>query len=293
VGSVGGIAVVDIAAGPLATITVTPNPVTVTVGETQTFTATGADAYGNLVSISPMWATNAGTMAGNILTVQTTPASDKHVTATVGSMSGSANVDIVTGPLASILVTPNPVTVTVGAAQPFTVIGADAYGNPVPISPTWTTDAGAMINNVLTAQTTPVSGGHVTATVGSVHRVAIVNIVAGPLNHLVITPKAVTLAPGEQQQFSVVGFDAYSNTIASLVLSWQVTQPDAGSIDTTGLFTAGIKAGEYSDAVVVSSGIISDMADVTVRSSYLVYLPIILRQAPTVNAHKVRYSIGR
>jgi hypothetical protein len=170
------------AAGPLASITVTPNPAAVTVGATQTFTATGADAFGNPVSISPTWSTNAGTMTDNVLTAQTTPATGRYVTATVGSISGSAVVNVVAGPLASITVTPNPATVFIGATQAFSASGADAFGNAVTISPTWSTNAGTMINNVLTAQATPANGLHVTATVGSVSGSAVVNVVAGAIS---------------------------------------------------------------------------------------------------------------
>src|SRR4030065_465483 len=42
-------------AGPLATITVPPDPATMVVNGTQQFVATGRDADGNVVSISPNW----------------------------------------------------------------------------------------------------------------------------------------------------------------------------------------------------------------------------------------------
>ena len=103
------------------------------------------------------------------------------------------------------------------------------------------------------------------------------SVTYGALASIAITPTSVTLAMRQSQQFSAAGFDAYNNTIPDLSLSWQVTQPDAGTIDATGLFTAGTKAGQYPDAVVVSSGIISKTADVIVRWPNQVYLPVVLR----------------
>lgn len=79
----------------------------------------------------------------------------------------------------------------------------------------------------------------------------------------------------QSQRFSAVGFDAYGNVIPDLTLQWRVTQPDAGVIDATGLFTAGIKADVYPGAVMVSSGIISKTADVTVHWPYQVCVPIV------------------
>ena len=72
--------------GPLASITVSPSSATVTEGGTQTFTATGADSYGNPVSITPSWAT---TVYGGSVS----PTSDSSTTTfTAGSTSGSGTV---------------------------------------------------------------------------------------------------------------------------------------------------------------------------------------------------------
>ena len=201
-----------------------------------------------------------------------------RVTTDEGAMGSYTKTVAVVGALTTITVTPNPATVTVGATQAFTATGADAAGNVVPISPMWSTDAGTMPGNILTAQTTPVSGRHVTATVGSISGTAIVNVVAGPLHHLTITPTAVTLAMHEQQQFSAAGYDVSGNLISGLALSWQVTLPDAGTINSSGLFTAGMNAGVYPGAVRVSSGAISQTADVAVYWSYHTFLPLVSRR---------------
>jgi hypothetical protein len=174
-------------------------------------------------------------------------------------------------------VTPTPITVTVGATQTFSASGIDAGGNPMTISPTWSTDAGTMIGNVLTAQTTPASGRHVTATVGSISGTALVNVVAGPLSHLTITPTVVTLTMRATQQFTAAGFDGYNNGIALPSLAWRVTPLEAGVIDATGWFTAGNKAGVYPDAIVAASDSISATAKVIVCWPYQVYLPVVLR----------------
>jgi hypothetical protein len=133
-----------VTAGPLATITVTPNPATLAIGAQQQFTAVGRDAIGNVVPITPVWSTtnppgtiNASTglfTAGN--TVGSFPNS---VRATSGGIFGTATVNVTAGPLATITVTPNPVTLAVGAQQQFTAVGRDAGGNVVAIMPVWST----------------------------------------------------------------------------------------------------------------------------------------------------------
>lgn len=161
---------------PLSSITVTPDPITVVVGAARVLTATATDIYSNVVAINPVWSTDAGTMYGNRLIAQTTPSVGRHVTATVGGTSGVASVNVVTGPLALIAIAPNPVTLSPGASQAFTATGLDGYDNMVAIGPTWSTDAGTMVGNVLTAQTQLAAGRHVTATVGGIHGIAVVNI---------------------------------------------------------------------------------------------------------------------
>ena len=161
----------------------------------------------------------------------------------------------------------------------FTATGADAYGNPLPITPIWSTDAGVMTGNTLTAQTTPAAGLHVTATVGAVSGSAVVNIVAGPLVRLEIAPTSVTLPMRAQQQFSAIGYDAYGNPLAGLSLIWQVLDDDAGTIDGAGLFTAGTVAGVFDATLVVQSGSVSATADVVVVWPCQVYLPIVALNA--------------
>lgn len=274
---VSGTAIINVVAGPLATIMVTPNSVTVTVGTTQTFSTLGRDAFGNAVPIAPTWTTDAGTMASNVFTAQTTPASDRHVTATVANVSDTAIVNIVAGSLNSVVVTPQPATITVGVTQTFTASGADAFGNSVSISPTWSTDAGAMTGGVLTAQTISASSKHVTATVDNLSDTITFDVTAGPLSHLTITPTVVTLTMRATQQFTAAGFDVYHNVITHPAIIWQAAPIDVGVIDATGWFTAGNKAGIYPNAIVVASGSISTTAKVIVRWPYQVFLPSLLR----------------
>jgi len=152
--------------GPLATITVTPNP-TLPIGALQPFVATGRDAHGNLVAITPTWSIVAGGGAINSSSGLFTAGNAAGtftltVRATSGSISGFATV-IVTSPgtLASINVTPNPGGTQVGGTIQYSAAGQDANGTAVPISPaaTWSVvSGGGTINSssgLFTAGATP------------------------------------------------------------------------------------------------------------------------------------------
>jgi hypothetical protein len=146
-------ATVVVTAGPLATITVTPNPATLQVSATQQFTAVGRDAQGNVVVITPTWsATNGGGTIGGttgLFTAGTAPGTFANtVRATSGSIFGTATVVVTPGPLATIMVTPNPASLQTGATQQFTAVGRDAANNIVPITPVWSvTSGGGTINS--------------------------------------------------------------------------------------------------------------------------------------------------
>lgn len=178
-------ATVTVVAGPLATITVTPNP-TLQIGETQQFTAAGLDAFGNVVAITPVWSTtnppgsiDAG--SGLFTAGNTTGTYNASVTATSGAISGTADVTVIAGPLATITVTPDPVTLDIGDQQQFTAVGRDASGNIVPITPVWsTTNPPGTINagtGLFTAgNTTGVFSNSVRATQGTMFGTATVTV---------------------------------------------------------------------------------------------------------------------
>jgi len=258
---------------PLDHIVVAPNPVDVTAGGTWQFTATGYDANNNKVCITPVWSTDAGTISGSgLLTAQVTVASGRHVTATVGSVSGAAVVNIVPGALDHIVVTPNPVDVTAGGTQPFTATGYDVHNNAVSIAPVWSTDAGTIdsTTGVLTAQVMVASGRHVTATVGSVSGAAVVNIVAGVLDHITAAPNPVDVTAGGTQPFTAAGCDVHNNFV-SITPVWST---DAGTIDsTTGVLTAQVMvaSGRHVTATV---GSVSGVAVVNIVPGVLDHITV-------------------
>jgi len=134
----------------LATITVTPNPQALAISAIQPFVATGRDADGDLVSITPTWSVVAdgGAIDGStgLFTAGTvTGTFENTVRATSGGISGFATVTVTApGELVAISVTPNPGGAVIGATIQFNAAGEDATGAAVPISPapTWSVVAG-------------------------------------------------------------------------------------------------------------------------------------------------------
>jgi hypothetical protein len=170
----------------------------------------------------------------------------------VGGVAGFATVTITPGALATLTVTPNPVTVGTGARVQFTAIGRDAGGNIVPVVPVpvWSVVPGRAGGTILSGggyQAPPSVGvgiDTVVATSGAITGVARVNIVAGPaLASLSITPNPATLAVGAIQQFPATGLDQNGIVVAIPNLAWTVVNGGGSMGVNTGAFTAGNTVG--------------------------------------------------
>lgn len=134
----------------LATITVAPDA-TLEVNETHQFTAVGLDAEGEPVTITPVWsiAGGGGTIddAGLFTAGTLTGTYEETVTATSGDISGTATVVVTAGPVVTIVVTPDPVTLSPAETRQYTAIAEDDEGNVYVVEPEWdVVDGGGTID---------------------------------------------------------------------------------------------------------------------------------------------------
>jgi hypothetical protein len=96
-----GTQVETVTAGALASLSVSPTSASLAVGGSQTFTAAGADTYGNAVVPSVTWSAAGGTLSATTATTATftaTAAGQGSVTATNGTISASAVVTVAAQP---------------------------------------------------------------------------------------------------------------------------------------------------------------------------------------------------
>ncbi|MBI3504406.1 MAG: DUF3494 domain-containing protein [Proteobacteria bacterium] len=271
-GGTRGYASVTVIAGSLASLTITPNPDTLVIAATQQFVATGKDAFGNVVPATPTWSVVQGggfiSSTGVFTAGQIVGTFTNTVKATSGTIAGLATVVVSSGKLASITVTPNPVSLVVNGLQTFIAVGRDSSGNVVPFTPTWSVvNNGGSINSagIFTAGT--VIGTYtntVQASNNTIKGFATVTVVPGLLSTIVVTPNPATMPVNGTQLFKAVGKDAYNNAVL-ITPVWTVVN-NGGSIDATGLFTGGPTAGTYTNTVKATSGLFSGTATVTLTS---------------------------
>ncbi len=286
--------------GSLSTIVVTPNPVTLVSGATQQFTAVGKDFSGATVTLSPTWSVESGggtISSSGLFTAGTSPATFTNtVKAVSGGIVGTATVTVTAGPLATIVITPSPVTLAVGATQQFVVVGKDAAGNVVPVTPTWAVVAGG---GAITGAGLFTAGGiagtftnTIQARSGSITTTATVTVTAGSLATILVTPNPATLTGGLTQQFTAVGVDASGNAVA-ITPVWSVVS-GGGTIGTTGLFTAGTTPGTFTGTVKATNGGISGVATVIVTAGSLATITLTPNPATLgINATQQFTAVGR
>jgi len=136
-----GRATVTVLPGALTTITVSPTSVSVLEGATQQFTATGADAHGNAVAITPVWTVTSpggGTINAStgLYTAGSTPGTyTNSVVATASSLAALATVTITApaAPLVTIEISPASASMFGPSNRQFTATGYDAAHNVVAI----------------------------------------------------------------------------------------------------------------------------------------------------------------
>ncbi|MDZ7779980.1 MAG: ice-binding family protein [Gemmatimonadota bacterium] len=86
----------------------------------------------------------------------------------------------------------------------------------------------------------------------------------GDIATITVTPDATTMEINGTQQFTATAVDGAGNAI-SITPTWSV-EAGGGTIDASGIFTAGTTTGTFENTVVATSGAISGSATVTVTA---------------------------
>ncbi len=168
--------------------------------------------------------------------------------------------------LATITVTPNPVSVAPGGSVTFTATGRDAAGRTVAIEVAWSVAAGggtiSAAGLYVAGRTPGTYAGAVRASSGGITGAATVTVTAGALATLTVAPNPDTVRAGATQAFTATGRDAAGNPVA-VVPAWSVAA-GGGTISGAGVFTAGATPGTFANTVWATAGEVTGRASVTV-----------------------------
>ncbi|OJT26903.1 hypothetical protein BO221_02520 [Archangium sp. Cb G35] len=269
---VSGSATVIIIPGPAAQVTVTPAAPGLEAGASQRFTADVVDSCGNPSNLSPDWsaAPGSGTISSTgQYTAPCTPGSyPRAVTARAGSVMGTADVSVSTGPLSRLVLLPESPRLEQGAEQAFTAVPTDSCGNTRTDSISWRlANGGGTLDSttgVFTAGTVPgFYANTIEASVGSTVAQTSVTVLGGPIVSLELSPNPATVGPSGKVTFTATARDASGYPVPAST-SWEILE-GGGTIDASGVFTAGTVAGTYANTVRAIADGVSATATVIVE----------------------------
>ena len=193
----------------LASLSVSPATASIEVGDTQTFSASATYSNGDTIpAVGVTWSSSAPSVASiNASTGVATGLTlgDTTITATVGSTSDTAELEVtdevVTPVLTTLTVAPDGENVGIGGLKQFTVTGIDQNGDAFSLANStvvWTTTSNVEINSTNGASVI-VEGvaegtANVTATVGAVTDFATVTVFEPALDGIVsVSPDPLNL----------------------------------------------------------------------------------------------------
>lgn len=153
----------------LTTIIVSPENAIIPVNTTQQYNAQGYDQNNNPMSITFNWSTTGGTIDVNGLYTAGATAGNYTITATSGTVSGTANVTVQGVPvLTSIVVTPDNASISINSTQQYSAQGYDQNNNPFSTTFNWSATGGTIDINGLYIAGAIAGNYSVTASSGSV-----------------------------------------------------------------------------------------------------------------------------
>ncbi|OGB74132.1 hypothetical protein A2V68_02255 [candidate division Kazan bacterium RBG_13_50_9] len=271
----------------LTAVTIKPASAIVKEGTTKQFSAKAYDQYGEVISsgVSYSWSVTtaaAGTISSGtgLLTAGTagqyTNAIKLEASFGLAKKFAYASVTVSAGSgggttapiLTAITVSPSAAILNAGATKQFSAKAYDQFGQIISnASYAWTASSAAGTINgsgLFTASDTAgkyTNAIKVAANLGGVTKYAYATVtVSGSaqpsvvLTAVTISPSAAILSAGATKQFSTKAYDQFGQAISNASYAWTASSA-AGSINDTGLFTAGSVAGYYTNAIKVAASL--------------------------------------
>ncbi|MCL4524865.1 MAG: Ig-like domain-containing protein, partial [Acidobacteria bacterium] len=221
----------------VCTVAITPPNPTVTLGAQVSISAVVKDCSGAIINGLPVnWISSNLGVATVDSFGKVTPRSlgTATITAQVGSQRGYATLTVTSAPLDHIDVQPSFVGIPVGRSVTYIAEGRDASNNPVAISaPAWkSSDTNVIKVDAATGVASALVPGTatITATADGKSGTAQVQVVAGSVDHIHVSPSTATVQVGKTQQFVATSHDAAHNVVPNISFSWISTDPKIASV---------------------------------------------------------------
>lgn len=263
-----GTATVVVLARLAGAVTLTPSSNTVVVGATQQLVTQITDSLGNLLTGRPVvYASDAPTVASVSATGLVTALSpgNARITASSEGKTGTATVQVINVPVATVQVTPTTTSLFVGATQQLAAVARSAANTVLTgRTVTWTSGAPGIASVTANGLVTALSPGVaiVLATIDGVTASSTVTVSVPAVASIVITPVDPTVAVFGTLPLVATLRDANGNTLTGRAVTWTSADESVAFVSSTGI-VAGFKVGTV--RITVTSEGISASTIVTVR----------------------------
>jgi hypothetical protein len=283
-------------------LALSPPTATVAAGTATTYMASSVDSLGEdlgdvtpntNLTIAPDGAdTGAYCDSTGHLCTATKPG-DYTVTATNGSLTGTAALQVTHATAVRLSLSPSGTTISAGSVQAYTSTGFDGYENSFDTTASTTLaitpngdGTGASCDNTAHTCTAIQAGTYtVSATDGSASDTSNLTVTPAGLDHLALSPAIATIAAGGSQVYSAEGFDAYNNDLGDMTAQATLSIGPGGSCDNTAHSCSATQPGTYS--LTATDGPASGTATLTVTPAGLDHL-VLSPPTATVAAGKVQ-----
>ncbi|HET9708229.1 MAG TPA: Ig-like domain-containing protein [Gemmatimonadales bacterium] len=185
--------------------------------------------------------------------------------AALGACETTRSVSVPVNPtIASVVVTPDSVTLTPNQTSQFYAYGRTDAGDSVPITVTWAATGGTITSSGLFTAGSGTGDYTVSAQAASHHGNGHVKVKAGSVASVTVTPSSDTGNVGDAAQFTATLQDSNGNLITGSSVTWTSTNTAVVTVSATGYTTA---VGPGAASIVATSQGKSGRAQITVNGS--------------------------
>lgn len=264
--------------GPLNDVEISPASLVVQAAKGQALKVVAYDEFDNTILDLP-FIFQADAEAGEIsvdgnfvaATVAGTYENSVVVEVTQDSLTKTAMASVVVepGPLDHVGIDAIPSAIEAGKQHQVKAVALDEFENPIPdVTFVYESNDSAAEIDDNGLFTVPTQAGKysdalsVLVSQGAIVEEVSIDIVVehGPLAQTSIEPTTVTLEIGDTQTFTTESRDVYGNIIPEADVTWS---QEVGTIDDSGVLTAGTVAGVFEKGAKVSAQLGADSADAT------------------------------
>jgi len=253
---------ITVASATLQSIAVLPGTASVASGSTQQFTAIATYSDGSTLDITSaaQWTSSvpgSAPVSGSGLVTASAPTSNVTITATSGSVSGSATLNVTSATLSSIVVTPAMQTVGLDATVQFTATGlySDNSSQDITSQVVWTSSNSAIgtVSNAGVVTTTLEGSTQISATYAGISgsttlTVDTATLVSISINHSATSSADPTTNPfvmGKHTREQFYAWGHYSDSTVRRIIgaSWSSSKPSFASANGNGIVRSKNKTG--------------------------------------------------